>query len=118
MSELNLTFFMLLGYAQAHWFVVTVFVLGVLVLNYLAWSQKGAFFQQSLLQLTLKSWAGLALFLFLTLPWMTGSGLNHLGYWVDWVLLLVMALGYSFAALFWVYPILRLYQALKPEEKK
>lgn len=118
MNELNLTFFMLLGYAQAHWFIVSVFVVGAAILNYLAWVQKGAFFQTELLKLTLRSWTGVALFLFLTIPWMTGSSLALLSYWVDWMLLIVMALGYAFASLFWIYPTLRLYEALKPVDKK
>lgn len=116
MSELNLTFFMLLGYAQAHWFVVMLFMLGAVGLNYAAWVQKGAFFSRLLLKHTAIGFGGMFVFLALTIPAMTGSSLAMLGYWVDWVLLIVMAAGYAFALSMWLYPILRLREALKPAE--
>lgn len=116
MSELNLTFFMLLGYAQAHWFIVLLFVVGAAGLNYTAWVQKGAFFNRDLLKQTAIGFGGLFVFLCLTLPAMTGSSLTMLGYWVDWILLIVMAAGYAFAISLWVYPILRLREALKPAD--
>lgn len=118
MSELSLTFFMLLGYAQAHWFVLLIFLAGSAILTYLAWHQKGSFFQPALIKQAGKGLAGLFVFLLLTLPWMTGSSLTMLGYWVDWVLLLVMAFGYAVAGLLWIYPAVRLYAGLKPEESK
>lgn len=113
MSELNLTLFMMIGYAQAHWLVVAVFVLGVLVLNYLAWAQPGAFFNKQSVRLTGKLTMGVFAVLFLTIPTMTGSSLAMMGYWLDWVLLLVMSLGYSIAISFWLYPIVRIYQGLQ-----
>ncbi|WP_029933589.1 hypothetical protein [Thiomicrospira pelophila] len=120
MSELNLTFFMLLGYAQAHWLVISLYIIGGTILNYAAWTQKGKtrFFQPVFIEQALIGLAGLFAFLFLTIPWMTGSSLFLLGYWADWVLLFVMALGYSIASLAWSYPLIRLYHVLKPVEAK
>lgn len=116
MSELNLTFFMLLGYAQAHWLLISLYLIGGLGLNYAAWTQKGKskFFQPGFIEQALIGLAAIFVVLFLTIPWMTGSSLFLLGYWVDWVLLFVMSMGYSLASLVWVYPSIRLYHILKP----
>lgn len=120
MSELNLTFFMLLGYAQAHWFVISLYVIGGASLNYLAWTQKGKakFFQPLVIEQALIGLVGVFVLLFLTIPWMTGSSLFLLGYWADWVLLFLMAVGYSVASLVWSYPLIRLYHIFKPVEPK
>lgn len=118
MSELNLMFFMLLGYAQAHWFVISFYLLGAISLNYSAWTQKGRFFQPFLIEQALIGLAGMFVLLFLTIPWMTGSSLFLLGYWADWFLLFFMAAGYSLASLAWIYPLIRLYHVFKPLETK
>lgn len=120
MSELNLTFFMLLGYAQAHWFVITLYLIGGAGLNYVAWTQKGksGYFQPVMIEQALIGLACVFVLLFLTIPWMTGSSLFLLGYWADWILLFVMSAGYSLASLVWLYPLIRLYYLVKPVEAK
>ncbi|MBE0493814.1 MAG: glucose transporter [Thiomicrospira sp.] len=118
MSELNLTFFILLGYAQAHWFVITIYIIGALGLNNVAWTQKGRFFQSKLVEQTLMGFGVMFVLLFLTIPWLTGSSLFLMGYWLDWVLLFIMATGYSLASLVWMYPIIRFYHVFKPTETK
>lgn len=110
MSQLNLTFFMLVGYAQANWLVLVFYFLGAGSLIYSAYVQKGAFLQRAYLQQALAITLWFAVFLFLTLPWMTGSSLFFLGYWVDWILLFLMSIGYAAASFVWIYPSVKLYE--------
>lgn len=114
MSELNLTFFMLLGYAQAHIGVVLIFIGGALILNLLAYRQQGSYLYMNVLQQSLLGGALVFTLLFFSLPALTGSALSMVNYWVDWVLLVVMASGYSLASIAWIYPILRIYAGSKP----
>jgi hypothetical protein len=108
MSELSLTFFMLVGYAQAHWISIVLFMIGAIVLNYMAWDKTKSYIQMAYVKKT--ALATLALFglLMVTIPWMTGSSLTMVNYWVDWTMLIVMAFGYSLAGISWLYPIIKL----------
>lgn len=110
MSQLNLTFFMLVGYAQANWLVIALYLFGAISLIYAAIEQKGALFQKAYFKQA--GWIAFwfAVFLFFTIPWMTGSSLLFLGYWLDWVLLVFMSVGYAVASLLWIYPSVKLYE--------
>jgi hypothetical protein len=111
MEQLGLLFFMLLGYAEQNWIVVTVFIIGALVLNGLALSKSAAFFSRSAFKLTVIGFGGVFALLFVLLPGLTGSGFGYMGYWLDWVLLGMMSAGYAAALVLWIYPAVTLYQA-------
>lgn len=113
MNELNLTFFMLLGYAQAHWDVVLTFVVGAMVLNLIAYRQQGSYLYMNVLQQSLFGVVLVFTALFFSLPALTGSALSMVNYWVDWMLLVVMAGGYSLVSIAWIYPALRIYAGTK-----
>ncbi|WFE69362.1 glucose transporter [Thiomicrospira sp. R3] len=111
MEQLGLLFYMLLGYAQINWLVILVFAVGALVLNFLAMSKAKGFFNQAALKMTAIGYVVMFGLLFVSLPGLTGSSFAHMGYWLDWLLLVLMAAGYSAASVFWIYPVVKLYQS-------
>lgn len=112
MEQLGLLFFMLLGYAEQNWLVVAVFIVGALVLNGLALSKSAAFFSRSAFKMTAIGFAGVFALLFVLLPGLTGSSFGFMGYWLDWLLLVMMSAGYAAALVLWIYPAVKLYQTL------
>jgi hypothetical protein len=108
MDGLMLGFFMMVGYAQAHWLVITLFVIGALVLNAYAMLKLGGLIKVAALKVTLMAGAVVATLLFLAIPYLTGSSFAFMGYWLDWALLIFMAVGYAVASLVWLHPIVRL----------
>ncbi|AHF00413.1 glucose transporter [Thiomicrospira aerophila AL3] len=108
MEGLSLGFFMMVGYAQAHWLVITLFLIGALVLNAYAMLKLGGLIRVAALRVTLMAGAVVATLLFLAIPYLTGSSFAFMGYWLDWALLIFMAVGYAVASLVWLHPIVRL----------
>lgn len=103
-----LGFFMMVGYAQAHWLAIALFVLGAIVLNAVAIFKFGGLIKATALKATLMAGAVMATLLFLAIPYLTGSSFAFMGYWLDWALLIFMAVGYAVASLVWLHPIVRL----------
>ena len=103
-----LGFFMMVGYAQAHWLMIALFVLGAIVLNAMAIFKLGGLIKASAMKTTLVAGAIVATLLFLAIPYLTGSSFAFMGYWLDWALLIFMAVGYAVASLVWLHPIVRL----------
>ncbi|WP_044411050.1 hypothetical protein [Thiomicrospira microaerophila] len=110
MEQLGLMFYMLLGYAQINWIVVTVFFVGALVLNLLALSKAGGFFNKAAFKMAAIGYFIMLGLLFVSLPGLTGSSFAYMGYWLDWVLLVMMSAGYAAASILWIYPVVKLYQ--------
>lgn len=110
MEQLGLLFYMLLGYAQINWLVITVFAIGALVLNFLAMSKAKAFFNVSAIKLTALGYLVVFALLLVSLPSLTGSSFAYMGYWLDWLLLVLMSAGYAAASVLWIYPVVKLYQ--------
>lgn len=113
MSEVGLMFYMLLGYAQAHALVVSIFLVGAIGLNVMAMKQEGAFFAMTPVKQTLIALVAVFVVLMLTIPTLTGSSLAQVSYWLDWTVLFIMSLGYTAASAAWIYPVLRYYQSLQ-----
>ncbi|UQB42088.1 glucose transporter [Thiomicrospira microaerophila] len=110
MEQLGLLFYMLLGYAQINWLVITVFAVGALVLNFLAMSKAKGFFNLPAIKLTAIAYLLVFGLLFVSLPGLTGSSFAYMGYWLDWLLLVLMSAGYAAASVLWIYPVVKLYQ--------
>lgn len=103
-----LGFFMMVGYAQAHWLVIALFIIGAVVLNAVALFKLGGLIKPAAFKATLLTGLALAAILFVSIPTLTGSSFAFMGYWLDWALLIFMAVGYAVALLLWVHPIVRL----------
>lgn len=103
-----LGFFMMVGYAQAHWLVIVLFIIGAVVLNAVALFKLGGLIKPAAFKSTLLTGLALAAILFVSIPALTGSSFAFMGYWLDWALLIFMAVGYAVALLLWVHPIVRL----------
>lgn len=99
---------MMLGYAQAHWLVIVLFLLAAILLNAASFIKLGGLVSASAFKATLVSASLVALILFFAIPSLTGSSLAFMGYWLDWTLLVIMALGYTLAALVLIHPLVRL----------
>ncbi len=107
-----LGFFMMVGYAQAHWLVIGLFVIGAIVLNAIAMFKLGGLIKGSAVKSTLVAGAVVSTLLFLAIPNVTGSSFAFMGYWLDWALLIFMAVGYAVASLVWLHPIVRLVKGI------
>jgi hypothetical protein len=44
--------------------------------------------------------------LFLIIPSLTKSSLSEMGYWVDWVNLVSLALGFGVVGMFYIFPVM------------
>ncbi|SFR64065.1 glucose transporter [Thiomicrospira sp. ALE5] len=108
MEGLSLGFYMMVGYAQTHWLVIALFILGAILLNAASVMKFGGLVKQSALKPTLMVGLAIAVVLFLAIPTLSGSSFAFMAYWLDWALLIFMAVGYAIALLLWVHPIVRL----------
>ncbi len=113
MSNINLAFWMMIGWLQQNWMLVVVLA-GLLVLAYGAlwvskrnwWSVKalGGGFVIAILVTAVMA---------LSLPALTGSSLAQVTYITDWVMLVLMAAGFGGIAFVIAYPLLVLMQKKK-----
>jgi hypothetical protein len=110
MEQLGLLFYMLVGYAQINWIVISVFAVGALVLNMLALSKSTTFFNRAAIKMSATGYLIMFVLLLISLPSLTGSSFAYMGYWLDWLLLVMMSAGYATAAILWIYPAVSLYQ--------
>ncbi len=113
MSNINLAFWMMVGWLQEHWMLVLI-ALALAVLAYGAlWVSKrnwwsGKAFLGGFVAAVLTT-AVMAL----SLPALTGSSLAQVTYITDWVMLVLMAAGFGAVAFVIVYPLLVLTQKAK-----
>ncbi|MEW5838398.1 MAG: hypothetical protein AB1717_06165 [Pseudomonadota bacterium] len=113
MGNLNLMFWMMIGWLQQNIMLVVV-VAGLLVLAYGAlwvskrnWWSMGAFFGGIVAAVLVTA------VMALSLPALTGSSLAQVTYITDWVMLALMAAGFGGVAFIIVYPLLVLMQKKK-----
>ncbi|HET18986.1 MAG TPA: hypothetical protein ENO16_00050 [Chromatiales bacterium] len=108
MHNLNLAFYMMVGWLELHW-VPAVIVLGLVVALFamLMLSGKrlwcGKAFRAGL-GIAVAAWAAFILIL----PSMTRSSLGQVTYSTDWIMLALMSAGFAAVAFVLAYPTLAL----------
>ncbi len=113
MNNLNLMFWMMIGWMQQNlMLVVTLVVLAVLAYGALALSRRKWWSMGALLGGLLAAVLVTAV-MALSLPALTGSSLGQVTYITDWVMLVLMAAGFGGVAFVIVYPLLVLTQKKK-----
>ena len=110
MSNINLAFWMMVGWLQANWLLVVVLA-GLAVLAYGAlWLSKRNWWSAKALGGGIVAALVVTAVMAVALPTLTGSSLAQVTYITDWVMLVLMAAGFGGVAFVIVYPLLVLMQ--------
>ena len=110
MSNINLAFWMMIGWLQANWLLVVVLA-GLAVLAYGAlWLSKRKWWSAKALLGGLFAAVLVTAIMAVSLPSLSGSSMAQLTYITDWVMLVLMAAGFGGVAFIIVYPLMVLMQ--------
>jgi len=110
MNNLNLMFWMMIGWMQQNIMLVIVvaglaaLAYGALLISRRNWWSLGAFVGGIVAAVLVTA------IMALSLPALTGSSMGQLSYITDWVMLVLMAAGFGGVAFVIVYPLLVLMQ--------